>query len=804
MGAVQHIKPERFLDRSQQIDLSRFELLTDVTVSKKKVAQELKKVRGPKAMQSLRQRIDSMARVFSQNYDLRVLPSPLNQWGLCLKPEAVEAVRQLQAGEISTLRDLPADLFNPTALLYNLNDVALAKEDDVMARLRHEAQHARFTDFRLLFEGREIARQEKVLPSSFGLVQSTCEDLRVYHHFCDESTSVKDRIKESFTPRLGEIEAKINEQPLVRQLGLNLFYGRWLTNQDIPGLKSTAVIEATEALQPCLTRYMTGADNSANFDLFLDEIVPHVQEMEVQGIREEAQRLIACDIADRAKKDAAIQRHFLRRIARQVGMAKAIIALRDFLHLRNSSLSPYESAVDDGLAAAGGKSTRGAIATEVESQRLAFKERDEGLRNEGKEVGRQRNAVDLTKFPAELQKALEGIVDRLPQPISGELSKKAVASINTAQSEALQSELPVGLELGKPEGEGEDAEADPYDERMNVADTPLPEEIDSMWESIENAREEELREIAERKKSAEVPVDEKQHAAEIEKKLQMRELARNGFTEEQMADYTNFRAFEASVTGHLEGFMEQLRPFLPKKRTYRQGEELYVTGNEIDRRALARLVPLGDYRFRTRREPVDSPDPRIFIALLIDNTRSMDGEKMEEARKTGIFYARVAQELGIPFVIKLFGQKVTTIKGFDQSYDDPIARIKPNLMYSLTASEEETNMGAPLEETVKEMKMFKKKCPDLFGAIFVISDGGANAGMMEGPLQQYIRQIQHDFIVMNFNLGSRPEDIQLANAYFGRKNVVSPKTFQELPRESIRTLSVVLRDAYRRNLGIRS
>lgn len=794
MEAVQELKAERFLDRSKEVDLSRFELLKDLTVSGREVAKELRKLRTPQAMSSLKDRVRSHARVFSKNYQIRVLPSSSGTWGVALKPEAVQAVSELQSGQRRTLRDLPPDTFKPTALLYNMNDIALADEEQVMSRLRHEAQHIQSTDYRYIFEGQLAAVQKECLPSTFGLVQMACEDTRVNHQQCLDSKAAKERVAQGLSGRLGEIEAKINEQPLPRQLALNLLYGRWLSDQNLSSLRNHTVIELSEKLSPAIALYTGGVDNDQNFDLLLDQILPALKEAEAAGLQEEMLRIAACDIADQEKRDAAVRRHFLRRISHGISSSRMIRALRRLLR-GNQSNSTYDGALSQSLDRAGGPSARKAVSQAVEVQRLAFDERDEGLKAAGKEVGRLRNAVDLTTFPEELKSVLEETCKALPAAFNAELRQRAVASMSEAQSTALAQELPVGLEFRK-------NEEDPQKQQLSISEVPPAEEIDDVWNSL---RDPEPVQPPEPPKDPALPLKaERENAAKLSAELRRREVVKNGFTEQEEGVYRSFKALELSVIAGLEDFLEQLKPYLPKKRGYRQGNELFITGNRVDGRSLAKKIPVRDYRIYTRREPADMPDPCIFVELLIDNSRSMEGEKMEESVKTAIFWARALEEMGIPFAIKFLGERVTPIKGFSQRYDDPVARIKPTLLYSATASEEATDIGSALQAADSEMVMYRRRYPDLFGAVFVISDSGANTGMINEELQQYIRKMQQHFIVMNFILASDPELIGLAQLYFGRKNVVAPAQFRDLPRESIRVLSAVLREAFRRNMGIRS
>jgi hypothetical protein len=180
-----------------------------------------------------------------------------------------------------------------------------------------------------------------------------------------------------------------------------------------------------------------------------------------------------------------------------------------------------------------------------------------------------------------------------------------------------------------------------------------------------------------------------------------------------------------------------------------------------------------------------------------------DTTKIDESRKTAVFWARALKEMDVPFAIKLFGGEFMSLKDFNQDYDDPSQRIKPRLLQLTNASMGGTNISDPLKASCDEMLILKRKYPDSFGAIFVISDGGANQGLVKDELTHLIDQIKKKFIVTNFALSQDQREIREAIGYFGERNVVAPASFKQLHGEAIRVLRTTLQDAFRLSGGIR-
>ena len=301
---------------------------------------------------------------------------------------------------------------------------------------------------------------------------------------------------------------------------------------------------------------------------------------------------------------------------------------------------------------------------------------------------------------------------------------------------------------------------------------------------------------AEEKAKVEAEAEARREAAEAARRKEQAEQAemkKDGFDPADIELYRRFKALEQSMEGAIVSFMRVMERYLPKKEETQYGGEATYAGHKVSKKDLARRAPVKDYRLLLRREIVESEEPRLYVELLIDNSGSMSGEKMDESIKTAIFFSRVLKRFGIPFAIKFFGDRVDPAMQFGDDYDDPRKHIKPNLLKKGNASGGGTDIATPLTQAVGEMTTAKRKYTGCHGGIFIISDSGANAGPMTGAkLGEYIREKQKTFSIINFLLSGSAGDLAEAERMFGVGNVVQATDFRNLPNEAFKVLRIVM------------
>lgn len=828
-------------------------------------AANAKLQRTPEEQRQLERKIALIARVFSKNYEMRVLPAPAGGWACGVAGEAERAAHEYLFGDRKTLDDLKPEVFKPSRIYYDVADIASAPRDEVFGVLRHEVGHANHSDFRLLFEGQKNAQNEGFLPTSWLSIHNALEDPWVNNLEIRGSDVVRRQMTALYAARFPEIVEKIGTQPVTHQLGLNINY-YWATGKSIPTITDKRVIEAFEKMRPHVDAYFSGKSAKENFDNLKRHIWPIYKELESKAIADEARRDLARSLSqggrgrgraasgtagrsgggtdagaspsasqqspsgtglDDAQSDGSSRRRSLG--GRVVQAVRRIFGLGD-----EEPKAPRRPRGRRGQGAesfpkstaAENRSPIEQLQDEIEEQRRRLESKDRELeRTTGKKPLLEPD-IDLEKLSRQAQRALEDEEQKATTAERQQRLNQARAALDRKQAELQRRVGPRSLAVRKTKdgvhvmsygdpasASDESPAADTSAEGMS-AEKPPPQpdsgqpsqqadpalgtaEEQRIFEELirraEQLKQDPFHETEPAPPATEAVLDEAsaRRAAELKQEIAKRDRARNGFSETEQQHFRRFRELESAMQGYVTTFIRNLEGYLPRKDEHSYDGEHY-SGRRLNTRALPSRVPIGDLRIYQRRRLDPTGDPRLFVTLLIDNSGSMEGQKMEESLKTAVFWSRVLKEFQVPFSIKFFGSKVVPIKEFEQDYDHPGHRIKPHLVIKADASGGHTDMGAPLSQTKSELTRAKRRYHECKGAVFVISDSGANAGLVGEGLRKLIAELQEDHIVMNFLLGGQAGEIEAAKQLFGTANVVAPKRFGDLPREAFRVLRTTL------------
>ena len=442
---------------------------------------------------------------------------------------------------------------------------------------------------------------------------------------------------------------------------------------------------------------------------------------------------------------------------------------------------PQPQEPDPALAAGMGKEARQDLTRELDRQQKEHEQFSRQLKQQQHREDLPQD-VDLSQLPPDLRRELERVLGALAQEIREELDKEAREALDRKQAEEYEKKNPRGLKTTVDRTSGK---------RVSSLNAPPSEsETEEIRDAI-NGFTQEQEAAGEAQAQREEQERERRVRQELQSLMEKRDMLKNGFGQEERQHYLRFKELEGAMGGMIANFMRVLAEHLPKKEELEHGGEFY-TGSRLNHDSIVRRAPVKDYKIYQRREVVPSQEPRMFVQLLIDNSGSMSGQKMEESLKTAIFWARVLKEFNIPFSVKLFGERVVEIMRFEHDYDLPRHRIKPRLVQLADASGGSTNIGEPLEMAQAEMKLARRRYPDCFGAVFVISDSGANRGKVGADLKSLIETMQKESLVMNFILTQTQDEVNEARAYFGNKNVVAPASFKDLPAAAFRVLRVTM------------
>lgn len=694
--------------------------------------------KSPEQIRERNRIIVHLGRVFARRYDIQVRPSrEKGLWACSLDPKVTPEIARYVKGERETLEDLSPESFIPKQILYDEKGALEMGMGEITTLLRHEAGHAKFTDFRSMYEGQRRAKDEGHLSTSFWLMWEGLEDPRVNNLEGEESPAIDRQIRVNQASALEERlkEAPLLERPLMLQFTYNSFY-YWLNGEFIPELTGTDVESVSEAAKPLLDQFFQNTDIEQRKVLQKQiwEIVKQLEEKEIE--QEEVRQM--------AYKKGFGSPSGLEEESEQTGV------------------SPGE-----------------------ESKELPSSGGEEG---KGQEKPQKLDLSKLTELTEEQIQELQETIENLSPQQRQELAQKAREAVDEAQKEALEERLSKVLKIEKNEKTGE------YEVSPQISDEETQKQTESDYQQA--LQEVESEEKAEQERQEE---ERKQKEAILRQQEALRrqkeEMKRAGFEENELEKFLLYQSLENAMYVYVRKFKEAIEKVIPRKKepVFEGG---YFSGPKFERKELVRRAPLKDERFHRRQVEKPIGEPRLFVGLLVDNSGTMAGKKNEEARKTMIFFAKVCRDMGIPFMMEAFGSGAEPIKTFRQDFDNPAERIKPKLIDYTDASSGSTNLHAGLELTIREMNEERRRLPDSHGLIFVITDGGANAGLVGNALHNYIEEHKGRLTFKALGLSENPSERQVIqnylNLYFGEANCAYPESFEDLPDEAFRVLRVNL------------
>lgn len=724
----------------------------------------------------LKRKIGLIARVFSKTYDLGVYPSPQGGWCCSIDEKHMEEIERYLHGEVQSLDALPVDALKPKKIYYDVSDVeGKMTDDEVIGVTRHEIGHVNHSDFRLLLEGQRHCMDEGYLATSWASLSNALEDPRVNNLEIAGSDVVREKMSRLYTKWTAETVEKIHTQPATHQLGLALIY-YWLSGEFIKNITDKKVIDTFNEIKPHADRYMASDSAQEAHEILKNDIWPLYKKLEQKAVADEKLKELMRRISGSSLGDARGEGG--RQGAQQDAISKIVSEIKKALGVGNDKSSDRI-----GQGADGGLKKR--VGEEMRAQEEAAANRNAKLQSKKKATGSMPDDISLDDVADDLKKDLQDMIARLPSDQKKELEDAAREQVDAKQAAQVNKRNPKSVQMEKDDQTGQ------YLPKIQKADEAKAQKIEQQVDAYNeiHKREEAARQEALSKEQAAA------EAAAEQARRQLAEIAeakKEGFDSNDIELYRQFKQLEREMEGYIASFMKLLDRYLPKKEeSIHQGA--YYVGKKINKKEIVKRAVFRDNRFFSRRESIESSEPRMFVTLLIDRTGSMHGQKMRESLKTAIFLARVLERFGIPFAIKFFGSSVESIMRFGQDYDDPVNRIKPNLLKKGIANDRQTDIAAPMKETVGDMTSARRQYAGCHGGIFVISDSGANAGEMVGDaLGAYISDQQKRYTIVNLLLSGNEDDLKEAQKLFGERHVVQASDFTDLPKAAFNVLRILL------------
>lgn len=240
---------------------------------------------------------------------------------------------------------------------------------------------------------------------------------------------------------------------------------------------------------------------------------------------------------------------------------------------------------------------------------------------------------------------------------------------------------------------------------------------------------------------------------------------------------------------------------LPRQDEINLDEDSLTRRGTLNRRAVMKPRNLVFGLVKNPREIKPSVKPRFMASVLIDVSGSMDGEKLNNARKLLVFYAelfsRISEAFGyIRFSIDIFSDSVTEIKGFEQDYDSPQrydftdgsqATIKYRLIQQLT-TQGGTNMLEGIKKAANELNKQTEEYPDYASAFYFVGDGGDTCGNTAN-IKEFLKinDKEHGFGEHMYSailLGNESQRRELADI-FGEEHTNVAPNFDDLIEQSM-------------------
>lgn len=765
--------------------------------------------------------IAHLGRVFARRYDIEVIPSRQKGfWATSLDPKVNNEVVKYIEGERESLDDLPPESFKAKQILYDAESAQDMSWDEINTILHHEAGHAKYTDMRSMFEGQKTAKDEGHLPTSFWLTWEGIEDPRINVLEGEESPAIDNMIR---TNQGSDLQKRITESPLTDRPYMLQFayesFHRWLHGTGIPELAQTEVGKLGELASPLLDQYFRNTDIDERKQL-QQKIWDIAKVLEKKDLEDEAKRQMAQQKGMKGQKSQSGsgqgqgqsgQGEGQQGEGQQSGGQSSggqgegagtphIPGGKGQESQTNYSEGDNKPQQDQGQQKEGqGKDERrkGGLGGFMDRVKSAFGgEKDQPQRDKpqedqshGHDIGKpaekpKPERVDLSQFSDEQLKQLQEMVDQLPPEEKAQLEKKARETIDELQKEALEKILNKTAKLEKNKKTGE------YEVKPQLADEGNQKHSSEDYQRILKEVEAQERAEAEAEERILRQQEEMLRQMEAQRKEKL-EMEKAGFDPEtEREKYLIYKRLEDSMYSNIRNFRQAIEKVIPRRGegSYEGG---FFSGPKFDRREIVRKAPMGDERFHLRQVERPTGAPRLFVGLVVDNSGSMD-VKMDQARKTMIFFAEVCKNMGIPFMSVAFGDNAVTIKDFRQDFDNPAERIRPAIIDHTDASGRSTNLHAGIETVIKGMNEGRRQYTDSHGIIFVITDGGANRGLTGEALRDYVEENRGRLTFKAFGLSGNTSERQqiqgYLNLYFGESNCAYPKRFEDLTDEAFRLL----------------
>lgn len=427
----------------------------------------------------------------------------------------------------------------------------------------------------------------------------------------------------------------------------------------------------------------------------------------------------------------------------------------------------------------------------------------------------------------------------------GEDGQKGQKDSQGQQNEKSDQQPGESSEQGKP-GEASNEDVTKAEEQLNNAEESIKnaekekqetmdqiEKSDSFKDLDQLKKDLEKKEMFdEMKETLEDAIEAKENLMKEDLKEQLEKIADDGFLEDEEREkllqrlldesgknlddlkkeieegnelYTQYEQIKEEIEGLVEDWFEYFAERLPRKKEVQIDEDSLSRQGSFNRRSVNRPRNI---LFGTVKNPrvIDSSVKPLFLAsIMVDVSGSMEGQKLNSARKLLIFYSelftRIKEEFGyINFAINIFSDSMKEIKSYDQEYDATQAYVYPDNTRSTVKARlmkeiktvGGTNMLEPIQRAAAALSEQAYENPDYASAMYFIGDGGDTKGNSEKIRQFLLAKDKEEgfgnHMLSAILLGSESERSALAGI-FGEEHTTVAGDFEELLTQSMERFS---------------
>jgi len=265
--------------------------------------------------------------------------------------------------------------------------------------------------------------------------------------------------------------------------------------------------------------------------------------------------------------------------------------------------------------------------------------------------------------------------------------------------------------------------------------------------------------------------------------------------------YDQYEEIRESVMPLVDEWYRFFAENLPRKSDIVTDEDSLTRQGSFNRHSVMRLRNLIFGTVKNPRRISPSVEPKFIASIILDVSGSMNGVKLNNARKLLVFYSelftRISKEFGyIRFSINTFSDNINEIKSFEQDYDShqrydfsdgKSQTVKVRLMKNIN-SQGGTNMLPAIQKSAQDLNQEVYRFPDHASALYFIGDGGDTSGN-ERNIKNFLElnNAENGFgehIKSAILIGSE-QDKSALSSIFGDENTTVASDLEELIEQSM-------------------